>query len=456
MNRRPAPRPGPAVRRPEGVVPPNDTDAEAQVLAEALFSAAQRAVARELLRPEDFYRPAHANTFAAICALDDAGESVDEITVADMLARLGTADEALSRAELLALRANALAIEGFVRSHAEVVAEHARKRRMLALGHGAVTAALDPTLPAKEVAAQVEAGLVAAQERLDAEQRPLSAAEGVRLVIERAEAAAAGSTGLVGLPTGHADLDRLLHGLPAGSFVVVGADTSVGKTSFGVGIATYNALRGTPVLYATVEMSAEQIARRKTALVTRIPDDDLRLGRLSDQQWAKLRRAEEAFATTAFEVFELADVGELRLRARAFHAKHGLGLVVVDNLHDLALPSEAESRQLEVAGIAGALKRMAHDFGCVVVALAQLNSGPAERSDKRPLLWDIRDSRRVAQLADAVLLIFRADQYDPASPDKGIAEVNIAKNRNGRTGTVRLAWLSAVPCFADYAPEPAF
>lgn len=456
MNRHPAPERRTGARETEAVVGPHDEDAEQQVLAEALFSAAQRAVARELLRPADFSRPAHAHTFAAICALDDAGEAVDEITTADMLARLGLADQGLSRGELLALRANALAIEGFVRSHAEVVAEHARRRRIFDLGRETVTASLDPTLPAKDVAAQVEAGLVAVQEHLGAKERPLSAAEGVRLVIERAEAAATASTGLVGLPTGHADLDRLLHGLPAGSLVVVGADTSVGKTSFGVGVATYNALCGTPVLYATVEMSAEQVARRKAALVTRVPDDDLRLGRLSDQQWTKLRRAEEAFASTAFEVAELADVGELRMRARAFRARHGLGLVVVDNLHDLALGSEAESRQLEVAGIAEALKVLARSFGCVVVALAQLNSGPAERQDKRPLLWDIRDSRRVAQLADAVLLIYRDDHYDPASVDKGVAEVNIAKNRNGPTGTLRLAWLGSVPCFADLAPEPAF
>jgi replicative DNA helicase len=112
--------------------------------------------------------------------------------------------------------------------------------------------------------------------------------------------------------------------------------------------------------------------------------------------------------------------------------------------------------QLEVASIAASLKRLAMDLGCVVVALAQLNSGPAERKGHEPALWDIRDSRRVAQLADVVLLLHRPDRYEPASPDAGTAEVRVVKNRAGPTGTARLAWLSSVPCFADYAPEPAF
>ena len=184
----------------------------------------------------------------------------------------------------------------------------------------------------------------------------------------------------------------------------------------------------------------------------RLPPD----GSLTEAQRAKLDMAEAACATTTHRVFVAATVGDVRLQARGFQRKHGLGLVVVDNLHDLAPPVEAESRQVEVAASAEALKGLARDLGCVVVALAQLNSGPATRADKRPELWDIRDRRRVAQLADVVLLIYRDDVYNPASQDRGIAEVTFTATRNGPTGTSRLAWLPSIPCFADLAMEPAF
>lgn len=436
------------------LVPPHDLAAEQKVLAEMLLGATGRMGVRELVRAEDFYRPAHARIFEAISLLDDEGEAVDAVSVLDALRRLGAA-EGVTLADIIALAADGLASENFARTHARIVAELAAKRRLLGVAVEGQAAALDPSRSAAEVAEQVEEALVAT-ERADLGAGALFGAEGARLIIDRAEAAAAASTGLVGLPTGHVDLDALLHGLPAESFVVVGADTSVGKTTFGVGVHLWNALRGTPALYATAEMAPEEVARRQMAVLTRVPDDLLRTGRLTESQWGQLRRMEDVLGHVAHGIEPVADVAELRLRARGFKRRHGLGLVTVDNLHDLAQPSAAENMQVEVAGVAASLKRLARDLGCAVVALAQLNSGPTERKSHEPALWDIRDSRRVAQLADVVLLLHRPDRYDPASPDAGTAEVHVAKNRNGPTGAVRLAWLGSVPCFADLASEPAF
>ena len=232
-----------------GFVAPHDLEAEAKVLSECLLGPVGRMVAREVVRADDFYLPDHAHIFEAVCALDNAGESVDAVTVLDQLRRLGTVG-GVTGGGLVALQADGLASENFARSHAKIVAELANKRRLLAGAVEGHLAALDPTKTAAEVAEVFDATLVAAQERLT-EDDSLSGAEGIRFVIDRAQAAASGGTGLVGLPTGFGALDQTLRRLtPARWWSSVRTPGPVGQDGLRRGVATHNLLRGTPVLYA--------------------------------------------------------------------------------------------------------------------------------------------------------------------------------------------------------------
>ena len=438
-------------------VPPHNLAAEEQVIAEALYSPIGRATVRELLTSADFYGPAHGHIFEAVCHLDDQGDEVSEISVSDELGRQGVEDVTLG--DLVALRANALGTDSYARTHARIVAEQAKRRRALAVGHELATAAMDPTKSAEVVVREAEAALVAVEaERRGAEVVPLGEAAGI--VVEQARTRATqGGTWPVGLPTGWPDLDQLLGGMKPGNLVLGGGRPSMGKTSFGVGVATWDSLRlDTPTLYVSAEMSRDEISRRALALVADVPLRALQEGRLSEAQIAKLERTQTAMDSAPIKIMDKAapTVGEVRIAARAMKAKHGLGLVVVDYLQLLTPDAKQDRAELETGQVAWGLKTLARDLDCVVLALAQLNRGCEARTDKRPVLSDLRDSGRLEQDADVVMFIYRDEVYNPSSPDRGIAEVIVAKHRNGPTGTRRLAWLPTVARFGDLAREPAW
>jgi replicative DNA helicase len=437
---------------------PHDFAAEAMVLAQMLLSAVARGEVRELVRTEDFYRPSHGDIFVALCALDDRGEVIDPITVLDQLKRLGLA-EGIELEDLATLCAAGLASEISARAHAGIVAEAARKRRLAGYGQNVAMRALDPTQTSESTFTQAEADLVAAQGDFDVQDQVVTAGAGIALVTEAARIAAAhGGSGIVGLSTGHRDLDRRLRGLAPGSFVVVGARPSMGKTAWGLGTAIDNALHDVPTMFVSAEMGTVEIFGRVASMVTDIPGEDIRLGRLSEAQWGRLERGGQALASTPFQIMDKAAAtpGEVRLKAKAMKAAHGLGLVVVDYLGLLTPQAKKERRELEVSETAWLLKTMARDLGCVVIALSQLNRGCEARADKRPMLSDLRESGAIEQHADVVLFLYRDEVYNPGSPDRGTAELIIAKNRNGPTGMVRLAWLPTLARFADLAPEAVF
>jgi replicative DNA helicase len=451
------PEPKGAPRKVE-IVAPHDLAAEETVLAEMILSAIGRAAVREVVRAEDFYRPSHGHIFEAICALDDLGEGIDPITVLDQLRRVGLAG-GIELGDLIALYANGLASETSARAHAGIVAEAGRKRRLAGYGLDVTTRALDPTQTSESTFQEAEAALVAAQADFEGQDQVVTAGAGIALVEEAAKIAAAnGSTGLVGLATGHRDLDHRLRGLAPGALVVVGARPSMGKTAWGLGAALHNGLHDVPTLFVSAEMSALEIFGRVASMVTDIPGEDIRLGRLSERQWARLERARQALGSAPFQIMDKAAAtpGEVRLKARAMKVQRGLGLVVVDHLGLLTPRATRERRELEVAETAWLLKTMARDLGCVVIALSQLNRNLEARADKRPVLSDLRESGAIEQHADVVLFLYRDEYYNPASPDRGTAEVIIAKNRNGPTGTSRLAWLPTLARFGDLAPEPVF
>ena len=431
------------------LTPPHDFDAEEGLLGTLLNSAAAIGEARGIVSADDFYKPSHAHIFAAICALDDRSEPADPVTIVAELKRLGLAD-GITGADLLGFAANAPASNA-VGTYARIVAELARKRRLAGAGQRIAEAALDPTRTAESVAEEGEARIVIAAGQSERQRATLSAAEAIGLVIEQAAAIEdLGGTGLAGLPTGFADVDLTLGGLEDGSFAVVGARPSMGKTAFGLGIAAFNAFAGTPTLLVSAEMSSIEIGRRFVSMLGNVSSDRQRSGRMTADEWSRVLAVQDRFSSAPIEIVDEASpsLNTVRLRARAMKARQGLGLVVIDYLQLIAGP-KAERRELEVSGTARGLKALARDLGCVVVALAQLNRGLESRADKRPMLADLRESGAIEQDADVVMFLYRDELYNPASPDRGIAEVSIAKHRSGPTGMARLLWVPELARFAN-------
>ncbi|MGH9294100.1 MAG: replicative DNA helicase, partial [Acidimicrobiales bacterium] len=250
--------------------------------------------------------------------------------------------------------------------------------------------------------------------------------------------------------TGFGDLDRLLGGIEPGALVVVGARPSMGKTGFGLCVARAAAARGTPALYTSAEMSEGEIMARLLGIMSGVGTHRQRSADLRPEEWMRLLDARKLLDSMPLEIDDRAapTVSDIRLRARRMQVRSGLGLVVVDYLGLLSAP-KAERRELEVAAIARGLKQIARSLGIVVVALSQLNRGLEARTDKRPLLSDLRESGAIEQDADVVAFIYRDEAYHPDSIDRGTAEIHVAKHRSGPTGVARLAWLPAVAKFAD-------
>ena len=430
--------------------PPHDLDAEEAVLGACLLDDGACIEAEEVVAPGDFYKPAHANTFAAIRALELEGVRADAVTVHARMVHHGTA-EGVGVVDLLRLVAN-VPHPGSVRHYAEIVRELARKRRLAGTGAELSEAAFDATKTSAEVLTDVEARLLKATEEQTALSGPVMAADAIGAVIERLDTAQELGGIQVGLGTGFRDLDAIVRGMAPGNLVIVAGRSGMGKTAWLVGSALANAQRDTPTLFVSLEMTRDEIVKRTLCQISHVSQHLLDDGRVTGDQRARIDTAARHIATLPLAIDERAglNVGSLRLAARAMQARRGLGLVVVDYLQLLAPGGTRERREVEVRELAEALKALAKDLGVVVVAGSQLNREPDKRPDHRPLLSDLRESGGVEQAADLVIGLYRDAYYDPGT-DPGVAEALVLKNRSGPTGAAKLAWLPTCAAFTDLA-----
>jgi replicative DNA helicase len=434
---------------------PHDLGAERQLLAGLLLFPSQLAAAQGIVRPGDFYAPAHESTYAALLQLADEGTVPDAHSVARRLeATSGTAPR-LSEGDLAGLQAELYA-QGAVLSHARTVADLAARRRLQALSYEGAAKALDLSRPLVELVSEQESAL--AELVMGNGQAPVwdMADLGTFVLGEARRRREEGEP--VGMPSGFLDLDQIVSGLRPGNLVLLGARPAMGKTALAVGIAAHAALMGTPTLLISAEMSGEEIGRRVLAAVAQVPLEALEEDTLDPGQRGKAERAVEAFGQVTFHVLAQPSpsVAAVRAVAKTMAATSGLGLVVLDYLQLLRL-EDAERHDLAVGAAAWSLKGLALELGCPVVLLSQLNRDLEKRADRRPTLADLRDSGRLEEHADVVLFVYRNEVYNLGSPDRGTAEVIVAKNRHGPTGTVRLAFLADQARFADLSSrDPAF
>ncbi len=434
-------------------VPPNNLRAEESVLGAMLLSREAIAEVVETLDPDHFYKPAHGHLYDAIMGLYGAGQPVDAVTVAEELQRAGLLEEIGGPALLLDLQASTPAISN-ASHYAKIVEEHALLRRLIMVSNEiAETAYGVPDDVVKAIDDAESRMFEVAQRRVTnttAEIKDLLSANLDRLeqLYERGDA-------ITGSSTGYIDLDEMLAGLQPNALYVVGARPAMGKTAFGLGMAANAAMKDQkPVLIFSLEMSQLELSQRILCSEALVDSSRVRTGKIGEAEWTRISHAVGRLAEAPIFIDDNphTSVMEIRAKARRLQSRVGdLGMVIVDYIQLMTGRSNAESRQVEVSEISRGLKILARELEAPVVALAQLNRALEQRVDKRPMLSDLRESGSLEQDADVVMFLYRDEVYDDQSPDKGVAEVIVAKHRNGPVGRVRLAFRGQYTRFDNMA-----
>jgi replicative DNA helicase len=445
-----------AISLPNLKYPPHSMEAEQSVLGGLMASNRRIDEVAELLREEDFYSQEHRLIYGGILELYRAQKPVDFVVLSEHLRQRGVLADCGGVAYLGTLAADTPSAAN-VRAYAEIVRERSVLRCLIAAGQDIAELGYQPAGRTVEVLLDEADGRLS-QIRSRNARADCSASNYAELMelLERDLDSVKRSGGdLHGLFTGFAELDRMTNGMSPGDLWVIAGRPGMGKTAFAMGIVEYVGVKGKlPVAVFSMEMSRKQIMQRQLASFAGIPLGDLRRGRLDD---ATLQRVVAAGGTLRECPVVVDDSGaltplELRARARRMKARGGLGLIVVDYLQLMRVPGSRESRTNEISEISRGLKALGKELGVPVIALSQLSRAVEARQNRRPLMSDLRESGGIEQDADVIAFIYRDEYYDPRSQAAGIAEVIVAKQRNGPTGVVQVSFNSAYTRFGNLPP----
>ena len=443
-------------------VPPHSIEAEQSVLGGLLLDNSAWDRAGDLLTASDFYRYEHKVIYAAIGALVNATKPADVITVFEQMQSLGKAEECGGIAYLNAL-AQSVPSAANLRRYAEIVRERAVLRKLIEASDEIATNAFNPQGRAvSQILDEAEGRIFKIGEEGSRTKQGFQSMDQlvVQLIDRVTELHENGAEEVTGVRTGFFDLDRMTAGLQAGDLIVLAARPSMGKTAFALNIAENVAVNeGLPVAVFSMEMGASQLALRMVGSLGRINQSNLRTGKLGDDEWGRLSEAVDKLKTASVFIDETAALNSAELRARARRQARQcgkLGLVVVDYLQLMSGSSSSdENRATEIGEISRGLKALAKELQCPVIALSQLNRSVESRPDKRPMMSDLRESGAIEQDADIIMFIYRDDYYNKESKEPGVAEIGIAKQRNGPTGVVKLTFLKPLTRFENLAPGSA-
>ena len=438
-------------------IPPHSIEAESSVLGGLLLDNSAWDRIGDMLHDGDFYRYEHRQIFASLTALINGSRPADVITVVEHLQGVGKAEEIGGLAYLNAL-AQYVPSASNIRRYAEIVRERSILRKLVSVSDEIATQAFNPQ--GKQVSQILD----------EAEQKVFNIGEeGSRMrqgfqamntlvvsLMDRVQEMADNPNDITGVPTGFYDFDRMTSGFQPGDLVVLAARPSMGKTALAINIAEHVALHEQlPVAVFSMEMGASQLAVRIVGSIGRIDQTHLRTGKLTDEEWPRLTEAIERLRDVSLHIDETPglNTSELRANARRLARQCGkMGLIVVDYLQLMSGSSnESDNRATELGEISRGLKMLAKELQCPVLALSQLNRSVETRTDKRPMMSDLRESGAIEQDADVIMFIYRDDYYNKDSKEPGVAEVIIAKQRNGPTGTVKLTFLKHITKFESYA-----
>ncbi|GHC94664.1 replicative DNA helicase [Pseudorhodoferax aquiterrae] len=440
-------------------VPPHSIEAESSVLGGLLLDNAAWDRVGDVLKDGDFYRYEHRLIFAAIRDLVNANKPADVITVYEALQSVGKADDVGGLSYLNSL-AQFVPSASNIRRYGEIVRERAILRKLVTASDEIATSAFNTQGRAVDkILDEAEQKIFNIGEEGARNKQGFQAMESLVVdLLDRVQEMADQQNEITGVPTGFYDLDRMTSGLQPGDMVVLAARPSMGKTAFAVNIAEHVALNeGLPVAIFSMEMGASQLAVRIVGSIGRVDQGHLRNGRLTDDEWPRLTEAIEKLRNISLHIDETPGLSpsELRANARRLARQCGkLGLIVVDYLQLMSGSGGGsdENRATELGEISRGLKMLARELQCPVIALSQLNRSVEQRPDKRPMMSDLRESGAIEQDADIIMFIYRDEYYTKdACKEPGVAEVIIAKQRNGPTGTVKLAFLRNLTRFESLA-----
>jgi len=434
--------------------PPHSLDAEVSVLGSMILNNETVDVVIPLLKAESFFSPAHQTIFDAIVALHERDRAVDLVTLRDELERRGEL-EAVGGVEYIDSLIHAVPAAANVEHYAEIVRDKAILRELLEATREIHEEAARGAIGSRELLDHAQARIFRiAEEGTKAALTPIK--EVLKVTFERIDRARDRVGMLTGLPTGFLDLDEMTCGLQDGELIIIAARPSMGKTTLALNILEHvGVVSKIPAVIFSLEMSREQLARNMLCSRARINGHNLRLGRLPSSEMPKLAMHVGALSEAPIYIDDSPNVNvfELRAKVRRLKARAGCRLVIVDYLQLMQGPS-AESRQIEISGISRALKALAREMNLPVVAVSQLNRQVEMREGNRPRLADLRESGAIEQDADVVMLLHRPAYYTHGMDD-GRAELIIAKQRNGPTGTVRLTFISKFLRFESSTEEPS-
>ena len=441
-----------------GGVPPHNEEAEASVLGAILLTEqALDGVLLEVgLRPHDFYRPRHTAIFQAMIRLKEKAtpEAVDALTVAEELRRDGELEKAGGEAYLHSLPTVVPAV-GAVLDYARIVKEHSLLRSILKATREIQDDVAAHNGEARELIERAEAVLFRiGHDGGASEMRSLEAI--LHDEIDKLEELSKTDVGLTGTPSGFTDLDSLTGGFQPGNLIVLAARPSMGKSAAATNIAEHAAVEaGVPVALFSLEMSETELAHRFIASQAKISSDELRKGRVKADRWPKVLKAVEKLARAPIFIDDSSDIGilEVRAKARRLHAKHGLGLLIVDYLQLMRPDGRADSRVEQIGQISRGLKILARELEIPVIAVSQLSRAVESRNPPIPMLSDLRESGQIEQDADVVMFVYRDEYYNRESERLGEADVILAKHRNGPIGEVALTFLPKYPRFTNMYRE---
>jgi replicative DNA helicase len=439
-------------------VPPQSIEAEQAVLGGLMLDPSAFDRVADQLVEEDFYRRDHRLIYRAIRELVEKNRPCDAVTVGEWFDAQGLSEQVAGGAYLVELAASTPSAAN-IRAYADIVRDKAVQRRLIEVGTQIVNDGYQPDgRDSSELLAKAEQAVFAiaeghARTRRDFVPVKTALREAFEVLQRRSES----GSGVTGLPTGYEEFDRMTAGLQPTDLIILAARPAMGKTTFALNIAEYAALKSKKaVAIFSMEMSAEQLAMRLISSLGRVNAQRLKTGDLADEDWSRVTGAIAQLSSAKIFIDDTPALSPevLRAKARRLKREHDLGLVVIDYLQLMQVPGNKENRATEISEISRSLKALAKELNVPVIALSQLNRALETRTDKRPVMADLRESGAIEQDADMIVFIYRDEYYNREnSPDKGLAEIIIGKHRNGEVGHFKLKFFGEYTRFDNLAHD---
>ncbi|MEM9605443.1 MAG: replicative DNA helicase [Pseudomonadota bacterium] len=439
-------------------VPPHSIEAEQSVLGGVMLSPSAWERVDGVVVETDFYRHDHQLVFRALKSLAEQEQPLDVVTVAEWLQQRDQLEEVGGLVFLNRLAADTPSA-GNVKAYAEIVRERSVLRQMISVANDVADAGYHPNgRDSRELLDFAESRVLGIADQVEA------AGGGFRGIapiladtIDRIDELYSSGSTITGLPTGFSEFDQMTSGLQPSDLIIVAGRPSMGKTTFCMNIAENAAIQAEqPVAIFSMEMPGEQLAMRMISSLSMVELQKIRTGALTDADWPRITSAVALISERKIFIDDSPGLSptEVRARARRLKREHGLGLIVLDYLQLMQIKgSSSDNRTAEISEISRSLKSLAKELNVPVIALSQLNRSLEQRTDKRPVMSDLRESGAIEQDADVIVFIYRDEVYNPESPDKGTAEILIRKQRNGPIGSTRVAFMGQFTRFDNYSPE---